>query len=249
MEFPNTTNSTGNSYLNVRESLECTNDNPISEDVSLPTSEEIKYRAYAHYAAQNRAVTRNDYESYCYKMPPSLGTIKRANIVNDPSGTNRRLALYVISQDADGNLEQTKDVVKENLKVWLLKNKMINDGIDVYDAKIINFGFNYEVVTDPNQNSISVLADVDRRLREFFDQKLHVGEPVYINSIYNVINKTIGVIDCVKVNLETKSGATYSNINVPAEILLNDKGTILQPPKNCILEIKYLNLDIKGAAV
>ena len=249
VEFPNTSNSTTALYTNVRESFECTNDEDISEDVSLPSSDEIRYRAYASYASQNRAVTRNDYESYCYKMPPSLGKVKRANVVNDPGGTNRRLAIYVISQDADGNLEQTKDVVKENLKVWLLKNKMINDGIDIFDAKILNIGFEYEAVTDPNQNSITVLADVDRRLREFFSGKFQVGEPLYINSIYNVINKTIGVVDCVKVNVFSKTGANYSNTELPVDEMLNDKGSIVIPPKNCILEIKFLETDIKGAAV
>ncbi len=249
MEFPNTTNSTLAQFSSVRRSLECANDEAISEDTSLPSAEEIRYRAYGAYAAQGRNVTRNDYEAYCYRMPPSLGSIKRANIVNDPGGTNRRLALYVISQNAAGSLMTTKTVVKNNLKTWLLKNKMLNDGIDIYDAKIINIGFSYEAVIDPNLSSMSVLADVDRRLRNLFIDKQNVGEPIYINSIYNTINKTIGVVDCVKVNMEVKKGATYSPISVDILDLLNDKGTIVTCPKNCILEIKFLDTDIQGAAV
>jgi len=249
MEFPNSSNTTGAGYLNVRESLECANDEAISEDASLPSSDELKYRAYGVYAAQGRAVTRNDYEAYCYQMPPSLGAVKRANIVNDPGGTNRRLALYVVSENADGNLMNTKTVVKNNLKTWLTKNKMLNDGIDIYDAKIINVGFSYEAVIDPNLNSMTVLADVDTRLRQHFANKLNIGEPIYINSIYNTINKTIGVIDCVKVTMETKKGANYSTVTVDIEDLLSDKGTMVTSPKNCILEIKYLDNDIKGAAV
>ena len=249
MEFPNSSNTTTAPYLNVRESLECANDQAISEDASLPSSEELKYRAYGVYAAQGRAVTRNDYEAYCYQMPPSLGGVKRANIVNDPGGTNRRLALYVASEDADGYLMNTKTVVKNNLKTWLTKNKMLNDGIDIYDTKIINIGFRYEAVIDPNLNSMTILADVDARLRQHFVNKLNVGEPIYINNIYNTINKTIGVIDCVKVTMETKKGANYSTVSVNIEDLLSDKGTMVTCPKNCILEIKYLDNDIKGAAV
>ena len=126
MEFPNSSNTTTAPYLNVRESLECANDQAISEDASLPSSEELKYRAYGVYAAQGRAVTRNDYEAYCYQMPPSLGGVKRANIVNDPGGTNRRLALYVASEDADGYLMNTKAVVKNNLK-FIGHNKLSPD--------------------------------------------------------------------------------------------------------------------------
>ena len=249
MEFPNSSNTTTAPYLNVRESLECANDFAISEDTSLPSSDELKYRAYGIYAAQGRTVTRNDYEAYCYQMPPSLGGIKRANIVNDPGGTNRRLALYVISEDADGHLMNTKTVVKNNLKTWLSKNKMLNDGIDIFDAKIINVGFTYEAVIDPNLVSMTVLADVDERLRNLFKNKLNIAEPIYINKIYNTINKTVGVIDCVKVTMETKKGANYSTVSVDMEDLLSDKGTIVVCPKNCVLEIKYLDNDIKGTAV
>ena len=249
MEFPNSNNTTGAEFLNVKESLECTNDEPISEDTSLPSSDEMKYRAYGVYAAQGRTVTRNDYEAYCYQMPPSLGAIKRSNIVNDPGGTNRRLAMYVISQDGDGNLEQTKTVVKNNLRTWLTKNKMLNDGIDIFDAKIINVGFTYEAVIDPNLTSITILNDVDERLRNLFRHKLNIGEPIYINSIYNTINKTVGVIDCVKVDMVTKKGANYSTVSIDIEDLLSDKGSIVMCPKNCILEIKYLNEDFKGTAV
>jgi hypothetical protein len=249
MEFPNSSNTTGVEYLNVRESLECANDEAISEDTSLPSSEELKYRAYGVYAAQGRAVTRNDYEAYCHQMPPSLGSVKRASIVNDPGGTNRRLALYVVSENADGNLMSTKTVVKNNLKTWITKNKMLNDGIDIYDAKIINIGFTYEAVIDPNLNSMMVLADVDTRLKQHFANKLNIGEPIYINSIYNTINKTIGVIDCVKVTMETKKGVNYSTVSVDIEDLLSNKGTMVKSPRNCILEIKYLDIDIKGTAV
>ena len=118
-----------------------------------------------------------------------------------------------------------------------------------YDAKIINVGFNYEVVTDPNKNSISVLADVDQRLKDFFKDKLYIGEPIYVNSIYNTINKTIGVIDCVKVNMLIKSGTDYADVPLDIMDILSKDGTRVQPPKNCILEIKYLNRDIEGSVV
>ena len=68
-------------------------------------------------------------------MPPSLGQVKRAKVINDPSGTNRRMAMYIISANSDGELETANQSVKTNLKTWLQKNKMLNDGIDVYDAK------------------------------------------------------------------------------------------------------------------
>ena len=157
--------------------------------------------------------------------------------------------MYIISANADGELEKANQSIKTNLKTWLQKNKMLNDGIDVYDAKIINVGFDYEVVTDPNMNSISVLADVDERLRNDFKDKLYIGEPISINSIYNTINKTIGVIDCVKVTPYVKNGLDYADVPLDIMDILSKDGTRIQPPKNCILEIKFLTRDIRGSVV
>ena len=249
MEFPNSNDSTGANYGFVRSSLEVSNDNIISANTQTPTTEELKYRAYACRAAQNRIVTRNDYEAYCHKMPPSLGSVKRVSIHNDPSGTNRRIALYVISQNDSGHLVESNISVKTNLKTWLQKNKMINDGIDIIDAHIINIGFSYEAVTDPNLNSLSVLADVDLRLKNLFAEKMYIAEPLYINQIYNTINKTRGVVDTVKVTLEIKQGADYSSIPIDIADITSSDGSYIKTPKNCILELKYLDRDIKGASV
>ena len=98
-------------------------------------------------------------------------------------------------------------------------------------------------------NSISVLADVDERLRNDFKDKLYIGEPISINSIYNTINKTIGVIDCVKVTPYVENGLDYADVPLDIMDILSKDGTRIQPPKNCILEIKFLTRDIRGSVV
>ena len=93
----------------VKNSIECTNPNPITSVVETNvTAQEIKQRTKASFASQSRAVTKQDYESLIYNMPPKFGAIKRANIVNDPSSTNRKISLYVISEDESGNLEKSE---------------------------------------------------------------------------------------------------------------------------------------------
>ncbi len=123
----------------VSNSIEVTNDNPVTSVNADITLEELKQRAIASYASQNRAVSKQDYESLVYNMPAKFGAIKRANIVNDPSSTNRRLSLYVVSEDLNGKLANTNDVVKSNLKNWLTSYKMLNDVIDIMDVRVINF--------------------------------------------------------------------------------------------------------------
>ena len=100
--------------------MEVSNDEPIVGNTSIPTSEEIRYRTYAVKAAQQRSVTRNDYEAYMYMMPAQFGSVKRASI-NDPSSSNRRLSIYLVSEDLSGNLTQCSSTLKENVKVWLNK--------------------------------------------------------------------------------------------------------------------------------
>ena len=161
----------------------------------------------------------------------------------------RNLTINAIAQDNNGNLTTTNISVKTNLKTWLQKNKMLNDGIDIIDATIINIGFSFEAVTDPTLNSLSVLSNVNSRLQDTFSEKMSIGEPLYINQIYNTINKTRGVVDTVKVNLEIKQGPGYASVPIDIMDIMSKDGSYIKTPKNCILEIKNFTTDIKGASV
>ena len=249
MSFPNADGFTDGLQNEVRASLEVSNDEAIVGNTSLPTSEEIRYRSYAAKAAQQRSVTRNDYEAYMYMMPANFGSVKRACVINDPSSTNRRLSVYVISEDSLGNLVTSNSTIKQNVKQWLNKNKMLNDNIDIYDAKIMNIGFDYEIIVDSTMDKIEVLNSVQRRLLSELSNKMYIGEPFYLTNIFNIINKVDGVIDTTKVTPVLKTGADYSSAPVSIEEMKSNDGTYIQAPRNVIFEIKYFTTDIKGAAV
>ena len=249
-DFPYDPNDT---YLQLRSSVlgstEVANPEPITYNSSFPTIEEIKYRAMGIKAAQNRIVTKHDYEAYCYQMPPQFGSISRVSVYNDPSGTNKRLCLYVVSQRPDETFVKTNDTAKQNLRVWLNKNKMISDLIDIKDAKIINFAINYEIAISSRFNPNEVLATANQKLLSYFSEKLYIGEPVYITELYNTINKTEGVVDTIKVRPVLKSTAGYSQLSINIEDILSKDGTYIKTPSNCVLELRYPNLDIKGVIV
>tara|TARA_R110000824_G_scaffold72887_9_gene185710 strand:- start:1650 stop:3452 length:1803 start_codon:yes stop_codon:yes gene_type:complete len=234
----------------VATSVEVTNDTAIMENTSYPTNSEMRYRAYATHAAQNRAVTRNDYEAYAYMMPPQFGAVHRACIVNDPGSTNRRMSLYVISEDSNGKLASTNNMIKKNLKNWMQKNKMINDAIDIYDAKIVNFAFDYTIVVDTDYDKNSILNTVNQKLISLFTENhMYVGEPFYITDVYSAINKVIGVVDTIKVKTKSRSGGNYSSVSYNMKEMMAKDGTAIIAPKNVILEIKYPSIDIRGMAV
>ena len=230
----------------VNKSIEVTNNEVIATNVLDPTREEIKIRAKSSFSAQARAVTAQDYESLVYQMPAKFGSVARVSIVNDPSSTNRRISMYVISQDQNMKFVATNGVTKNNIKNWLSKYKSLNDVIDVMDAKIVNFGVNFSVVSAPSYNSNFVISNATTKLKEYFEDAMYVGEPIYISSIWNTLNKVEGVVDVKKVDVFNKSTAGYSGNVLDFDDLMSKDGTYIKTPKNVIMEIKYPNLDIKG---
>ena len=227
-------------------SLEVTNSEPIVGDVTLPTGEELKKRIYNVFASQNRAVTIQDYKSLCYSMPPQFGAVKRVNIVRDPGSFRRNLNLYVISEDDSGFFEKTNDAIKNNLKLWIDQGRMINDTVDILDAKIINMGIEFTAIASLETNKYDVLSNGIALLSSFFANKREIGDPFYITDIYNELNGMPGIIDVSRVKIVRKEGAGYSEHFFDIDANFSDDGRYIKAPQNVIFEIKYPQTDIRG---
>ena len=249
MEFNNPEVLSALSKTEVLVSLEVTNENPIEGSIVEMTGEELKVRAKTYYATQNRAVTKQDYESMIYNMPRKFGTIKRVSVVNDPSATNRRVAIYLISCDEKGYLMTANVRLKNNIKNWIMQYKSLNDVIDLFDAKIINFGINFKVTVDHRFSQFDIIGRCVKRLKEYYSNQLYIGEPVYISRLYGVLSKVEGVSDVKKVTVFQKTGALYSPTRINFSEALSQDGTYVNTPKNVIMELKYPNLDIKGTLI
>ena len=251
-----TSNFAFNNFLNlipsirqtVVSSLEVTNEEPIIGDVSLVNTEELKMRIMNNYAAQNRAVTRQDYISLVYSMPSKFGAIKRCNIIQDFDSQKRNLNLYVISEDSSLNLIKTNNTIKQNLKTYLNSNKMINDTIDILDGKIVNIGIDFIVLVDYDKDKNVVLNNCLTVLSNKYSQKFDFGEAFSISDIYTTLNKLEGVSDVVDVQISNKNGTGYSSTNFDIQKFISSDGRYIKVPENVILEIKFPNSDIKGSA-
>jgi len=230
----------------VRSSLEVTNEEPILGDVNTPTATELKQRIYNSFSAQNRAVTREDYMALIYQMPPVYGSVKRVNVFRDPDSFKRNLNIYMVSEDFNGRLIKTNQSVKENIKLWLNKNRMINDTIDLLDAKIINFGIDFEVIGDLERDKFDILSDCVLRLTIEFSRVRDIGEPLFITDIYTALKEVTGVVDVERVKINRKSGGLYSDIRFNINENRSDDGRYINIPENAIFEIKIPDNDIKG---
>ena len=246
-EFENSNSLDNETMRAVIDSFECTNENAIVGDISIPSIEELKIRIFDKFGAQNRAVTTADYKALIYSMPGKFGAIKRTNIIPDSNSFKRNLNIYVISEDSNGSLTQTNQLLKNNLKLWLNQGRMLNDTIDILDGKIVNIGIDFIVVADQNINKFDVLSDSLESLRSLFTIKEEMGYPFSVTKIYNALAKTRGVVDVLNVKIYQKKGTQYSNTNIDLQSLFSADGKQLNTPSNVIFEIKIVNDDIKGA--
>ena len=232
--------------INVIQSLEVDNEEPILGDTEPVGQDEIRTRAYATFATQNRAVTREDYISICYRMPAKFGKIKRVNLEQDRDSFKRNLNLYVLSEDTIGNLTQANTTLKDNLKTWLLNYKMVNDTVDILDAKIINYGVNFEIVPDLDVNRYVLLDNCINILAERMAVKKNIGEAIDIAEIYKILNDIPGVVDTSYVELINKTGGIYSSLYYDINSNLSDDGRFLMIPEDTIAEMLTPTSDITG---
>ena len=230
----------------VSDSLEVTNEEPIVGDVSLPNSEEVRRRAKDYFATQNRAVTRQDYISMAYAMPERFGAIKRANIITDKDSFRRNLNLYVVSEARTGTLIETNNTIKQNLRVWLNRNKMINDTVDILDAKILNIEIQFDVVADATANKHEALDEAIRAVQFEFKNHFDVGEPLYLTRVYSALKRVSKISDVIDVRVAQKSGGRYSDMRLDLDSYISPDNRFLSVPENVILEIKFSGEDIKG---
>ena len=246
LKFLNVGNLDASIVQFIMGSLEVTNENPITGDVALPSVEELKRRATDAFATQNRAVTRQDYISVAYSMPPQFGSVKRCNIVQDTDSFKRNLNLYVISENSNQTLTATTDIIKQNLKTWLNKNRMVHDTIDILDARIINLGIDFVAVGTTEANKFDTLNSAIISLKNAFSILPDIGEPFYLTDVYQALRSSPNIIDVIDVKITNKSAGIYSSVNLNIDKALSPDGRYITIPEDAIWEIKLPSSDIQG---
>lgn len=234
----------------VKNSLEILNESPITGDVLRPSVDELKQRVNDVFASQNRAVTADDYEAVVYRMPAKFGAIKRAKILRDQDSFKRNLNLYILTEDQDQNFVTANSALKNNVKTWINNYKMINDTIDIIDPKIINIGIDFTAVVDYDQDKLEALNTAITVLEDMFEQKLDIGQPIYITNIYNELNNLEEIVDVAAVEIFARigniSGRQYSDESIDLKHYTSADGRILYAPENAVYEIKFASSDIRG---
>jgi len=232
----------------VQGTLEVINEESFVGDVSLPSTDEIKQRVMGFYATQNRAVTAQDYQSLAYAMPARYGAVKRAALIKDFGALKRNLNLYVVSEDTSGKLTPANITLKNNLRTWISQYKMINDTVDILDAKIANFEIKFTVVADLNTSKYTVVNRASAALRKYLStHQYDIGESIVLTEFYKVLQKTEGVVDVEGLEVDGISGGNYSDTSFDFEGNLAADSKKVVGEKNVVFELKFPNVNIKGS--
>ena len=247
-------------YKQCIASLSVTNPTPASGGDIREDINAIRQNALAHFASQNRAVTKEDYIVRAYSLPAKYGAIAKAYITKDTQLTKdsiyntdriqNQLALnfYVLGYDASNKLTTINDATKENLKTYLNHHRMLTDAINIKDAYIINIGLEFDIITMPDQNGNMVIMRCIEKIKNYFNiRKWQINQPIVISNIYTEIDKVDGVQTVVSVKFKNFYDTNLGYSPNAYDIFAATKNGIIFPSLDpSIFEIKYLDNDILG---
>lgn len=70
-----------------------------------------------------------------------------------------------------------------------MQYKTLNDVIDLYDAKIVNFGINFKVAVDDRFTRFDIVGRCVQKIKDYYSDQLYIGEPIYITRLYSILSK------------------------------------------------------------
>tara|TARA_R110001592_G_scaffold75219_7_gene227774 strand:+ start:1077 stop:3002 length:1926 start_codon:yes stop_codon:yes gene_type:complete len=246
----------------VKDSLAVINLSPAVGGRSAESTTDIKQNALAHFASQNRAVTREDYIARVYTMPPKYGSVSKAYLDKDEQywlqtvGTHEiknplAINLYTLAYDDNKNYVPLTPLAKENLQTYISQYRMLTDAINIKTAHIINIGVDFGVLPRPGYQNKEVLLRCIKKLRCIFDpDNWSINEPIILPQIATELDKVEGVqtVKSLRIfNLFDKESGFSGNIY---DIKGATREGVVYPSQDpCIFEVKNLDTDIKGRIV
>jgi len=251
-----------------QDSVAASNPNPATGGGGAETLENVRVNALAYFQAQSRAVTKDDYITRVYSLPPKYGNIAKIYIIQDeqvaavgqneaePESQPNPLALnmYTLGYDQNKKLVGLNDAVKENIKTYLTQYRMMTDAVQLKDAWVINIGVRFAIFTKRGFNKNEVMLSCVSKLKEYFRiDKWQINQPIVLTDITSEILSVDGVATIVKpqedredlIIIENKWGSGYSaNLYDVANATFN--GVVYPSVDPAVFEIKYPDTDIRG---
>ena len=223
--------------------------------------DELRLNAISNFPSQLRAVSKDDYMVRVMSMPSRFGAVSKI-YVNQDQALNKNnttdslidsnplsLSLYILGYNDRKKLTTTNLALKQNIKQFLGKYKMLTDGVNIKNAYYINIGLNFDIVVLPDFNSNSVLNNCIDMLKEYFNiSKWQINQPIVISEINNKLLQVNGVQNVIKLEFNNISGGDYSPYGYDVESAI--KSNVLYPSLDpSIFEVRFPDNDIKGRCI
>lgn len=232
----------------VINSLRCNNVTAAIGGANAPTIEEIRQMVSFNFAAQNRAVTVNDYESIIRTMPSIFGAPAKVGIVEE----NNKVKIKMLSYDTSGNLTDiVSNTLKQNVANYLSNYRMINDYISIESAEPIDLAVDCDVVLDNSQVQGAVVAKIIEIITNYFSPLTRqLGQNVVVSELRRLIQSENGVISISDMRFYNLVGGQYSSFETSQayadtttrEIQLYADTIYAEPSQ--IYQIRFPNKDI-----
>jgi len=233
----------------VRQSLRVTNVTPAVGGSDQPTIEEIRNMVGYNFAAQDRAVTLNDYKVLIETMPSTYGAPAKVNVMEE----DNKVKIKLLSYDDEGSLTDTvSTTLKNNILRYLTNYRMINDFIDIESGEVVDLGLEIDLLLDKNINQTDVLKDVVTQASSYFNiENRKMGDPLFVGELQKSISGIGGIVNVVDLRVFGKIGGEYSSAEVSQgyidettkEIAKSDSTIFMK--SNQIFQIRFPNKDIK----
>ena len=261
----------------TRGSLAVSNPNPAAGGRGPESIIEVKNNTMAYFQAQQRAVTKEDYITRVYALPPKYGNISKAYIVQDTqldstSGANSddrivnplALNLYVLGFDASKRLATVNQAVKENIQTYLTQFRMVTDAVNIKDAFVINIGVKFSLLTKVGYNKEEVVLRAIQVVKDFFDiDKWQIGQPIVLSDLAYQISLVDGVSAVVSPEDEISTSQNKNPVVITNKYKLSNgysgnvfdiesatKDGVVYPSLDpSCFELKFPTVDIEGKVV
>lgn len=232
----------------VQGSLTVTNVTPAVGGGEAPSIEELRNYISYNFAAQNKAVTLQDYKAILLGMPSKFGVPSKVSV----SQIQNKINIGILTTDSDNNLTNVvSSTILENVANYLSRYRMINDYVVVKPADVIHIGFEISILSESG-SQISAIANIASIIRdEFSRNRMQLGKSYMVGDLIKRISQVDGVLNINYIKAFNKIGADYSSSRFDDTLYINvDTGEldistgVIRVNADQILQVKFPERDI-----
>ena len=192
-------------------------------------TEEIRNLIRYNNSAKYKAANLEDYILAVKTMPGKFGSPYKVTAIDE----DNKIVIFIVGINNSNRLTNASlDPLKLNIKEYLQDYRILNDYVEVRDAKIINISLDISVLLEKEASQDTVNREINQVVRYYFDvSNIEINQNIYIGELYRVINDVSGVVNIndIKVYNEVDTtGNIYSPTPtsmgyVEEDVTINDK--------------------------